>query len=978
MLSVLILCAVVPFGTLSASAKEGDYPQLTLDVPYSVELTEQGSKFVSFTPAADGIYAFYSTGDYDTSATLWGKNMNYLAYNDNGDEDRNFRLVYLLTANETYYLEVEVYGEDYPAEFNVACELTDLIPATGIAVEQGNAITGYTGMASIITYIPEPDNGYIEDVECTSSDDEVAEAYRVYVNSNIVNIYCYKPGTAVITLNDNFGNSTECTVTVVDPQEVEPDKIYSGDLPEKGSSAAYKFIPAETDTYLFHAVGDDRICLEIFDSEFSHIGNQTAYGGDAEIRRVLEAGETYFVKITAKSSETNGYDFTVGKVPVLTKLEVETPPDKTEYYEGFTEEDIDSSGLVLKLTWSNGEVTYWENDGDNEDKITALKGEMLFTELDEENNYCWFCGELECKIPLTVVEVPVASIELAEDTRWEYIENCGGYLTTAWNPFTGEYDDEFYFYSAKSYSTNIKVNFTDGTSETVSLYDSVLDADFRLNSDQYVNHWQAGNDYYFTVSLMGKQTRIPVTILENPVDHISVPEGSSVTRIENVSGHWTTDYMTGEEYFYYYSSDDNDDITVEIHYKNGTVVTAKVDDTIDGEYIYTDNDQYARHWTMGGENYMTVSYLGHEAQVAVNIVESPVASIEVTSAPTRVYLYGDEYYGGTEHFLPDDLTGLAFTVHFKDGTQKSYSYDKNKNRYNYFDGYELEIALVNGVQTIGQNAVSLTYMGATAEYSVTVRENNIKSAAVTKLPDNTTVDQYHYTDWIGTEITVTYTDDTTKTVKLEKDDISYGLYMGNVSAYFEIDGVTGRLFSTMSVGEGFALEYGSLRQSFGGITVVESPELTSLDVENFSPSGKNMLVKLGFSNGTSENVLCDDFAEVYYPVPDLTYILVRTEKGLLPVRIIHAYDLPTSVNVWSKRVEIVTDVLRGDVNGDGKVTIDDATLLQQYLAEYEVDDSWLVKCGDVNRDGRVDINDVTALQRFIAELENPYRIGEKS
>jgi hypothetical protein len=65
---------------------------------------------------------------------------------------------------------------------------------------------------------------------------------------------------------------------------------------------------------------------------------------------------------------------------------------------------------------------------------------------------------------------------------------------------------------------------------------------------------------------------------------------------------------------------------------------------------------------------------------------------------------------------------------------------------------------------------------------------------------------------------------------------------------------------------------------------------------------------------------------------------------------------------------------RGDVNGDGKVDIADATALQRALAEFE--SAWLdfdnenvrYAC-DVNGDGHVDVRDVTGLQRMIAEIK---------
>lgn len=59
----------------------------------------------------------------------------------------------------------------------------------------------------------------------------------------------------------------------------------------------------------------------------------------------------------------------------------------------------------------------------------------------------------------------------------------------------------------------------------------------------------------------------------------------------------------------------------------------------------------------------------------------------------------------------------------------------------------------------------------------------------------------------------------------------------------------------------------------------------------------------------------------------------------------------------------------GDSNSDGVVNIIDATTIQRYLAEYEVNFSENEKItSDTNADGYITISDVTEIQRFIADL----------
>ena len=72
---------------------------------------------------------------------------------------------------------------------------------------------------------------------------------------------------------------------------------------------------------------------------------------------------------------------------------------------------------------------------------------------------------------------------------------------------------------------------------------------------------------------------------------------------------------------------------------------------------------------------------------------------------------------------------------------------------------------------------------------------------------------------------------------------------------------------------------------------------------------------------------------------------------------------------------VTHDVLSGDVNGDGRVTISDVTEVQRLLADYIVLSPEQSLAADVNRDGSVTVDDATAVQQYLAEYGNPYQIN---
>jgi alpha-tubulin suppressor-like RCC1 family protein len=65
----------------------------------------------------------------------------------------------------------------------------------------------------------------------------------------------------------------------------------------------------------------------------------------------------------------------------------------------------------------------------------------------------------------------------------------------------------------------------------------------------------------------------------------------------------------------------------------------------------------------------------------------------------------------------------------------------------------------------------------------------------------------------------------------------------------------------------------------------------------------------------------------------------------------------------------VQKIMYGDVNGDGRITAADVTMLLQYLAEWNLGDSINLANADVNGDGRITASDVTMLLQYLAEWD---------
>ena len=69
------------------------------------------------------------------------------------------------------------------------------------------------------------------------------------------------------------------------------------------------------------------------------------------------------------------------------------------------------------------------------------------------------------------------------------------------------------------------------------------------------------------------------------------------------------------------------------------------------------------------------------------------------------------------------------------------------------------------------------------------------------------------------------------------------------------------------------------------------------------------------------------------------------------------------------------DILCGDTNGDGIVSVQDVTAIQRHIAGLEPVTGEFLAAADINRDGEVKIDDATLLQMIISEFEFPYGVG---
>ncbi len=298
------------------------------------------------------------------------------------------------------------------------------------------------------------------------------------------------------------------------------------------------------------------------------------------------------------------------------------------------------------------------------------------------NTYYGTVSVLGCTttVPVSIVETPVASFTIEPI---ELIENHGGYWTTdeIYDEETDSWVDTPAYYRYSVDNIDFTMTLKDGT--------VVTDRWFEYNGGEYwvgisfeqsyENCWTIGNTYYGTVSVLGYETTVPVTIVDSPVVSIVI---EPLELLENVDGDWRYDEYWDEEtgswvetdrYFYY----ETDYVSYTVTMRNGTVIRGTESGfDYDGQWysfeITSDQDAY-QYWTAGNSYSFDVSVMGCKTTVPVTIRSTPVVSVTWDPVVVREGLDSEEswYYdenGEYVYYECYDWNDIDLTITLQDGT----------------------------------------------------------------------------------------------------------------------------------------------------------------------------------------------------------------------------------------------------------------------------------------------------------------------
>jgi len=261
-------------------------------------------------------------------------------------------------------------------------------------------------------------------------------------------------------------------------------------------------------------------------------------------------------------------------------------------------------------------------------------------------------------IPVNIIENPVQAIRIDVSKGIELIGEAGGY----WE--RDENGEEFYNYyysticrkvfasdntfvitdaegNEKTYNATIK----DGEGGLLSAdgdWISIDGDEVRINGKQWETHWLIGNTYEVEIEYKGKTTTVPVKIVENPVDSISLTIPNVVKIVEKTDGHWLTN-EEGEKWYCYcpaiwegifangtklvvnntdgsneiYTLQQSENGEAEFLSKNGKRISLEDSSLV----ITSPGEEEHKYWTVGNTYDVIVEYMGRPATIPVSIVK---------------------------------------------------------------------------------------------------------------------------------------------------------------------------------------------------------------------------------------------------------------------------------------------------------------------------------------------------------------------
>lgn len=613
----------------------------------------------SFIPPEDGFYCIFATDD--TVKTAGGENVKgykFCNINDsNGYVDycsgEEFYLQMYLTAGKRYFfylgtaLSPETYGE-LSFDFSVK----KLVPSDEMILAT-EPVFLYENEYYRFNPVFLPKFSIEENITEWSVDDESV----LTVENGLIGTV--KAGTAIVTAKTESGLTASAQVTVLTPYPLKMNETVSArTMNVRGNSEAkFVFTPEKDGKFEFSCALKSASVINVSDENGADVSAEINFNSDIfTFSCQMKRGKTYRIDMSASEPETEEMGLHVKELLSVESVRVLRMPSKMQYCEGCSGYAVSFRGLILSLTWSNGDVTEVNADigglGVNGLNPTLLVNEYLSQGDTVKLKY----DNAIVEIPITVVPSPV---ERLEPVPLSVTENVNGFFVT---DFDG---NEYFNYDIVSYSPQVTVYYKNGEKQTVSILYNHDDYAFDYSNNQWDEHWEYGKTSYIRVYYLGAACDIPVTVTKNRVQKITLDSCPAREFVFGDCRYGQYDSVGGVYYLYPFGDKDfAEKISFTVFYDDGTTKRYNLSDAqngmLDGFAVSVENQNYVTRAET--EAKFTINYLGFSVPISFNVKPSPVESIKLD--------FKSNSKETVKGFMPDFI-GSTVDIRYVDGSSES-------------------------------------------------------------------------------------------------------------------------------------------------------------------------------------------------------------------------------------------------------------------------------------------------------------------
>lgn len=631
MSAVLVLCVMIGcMGITALAVEETDSiapgQSATVSVPVSGNYVDECIYF-SFTPEVSGEYLFSVSYDdsQETGFDIWLSVDDGSQYASYGEP-----LMFQAEAGVTYWLCGNYFGNGFaPVEYTFRLQESQPLEGIDLSAEQD---FGYVGQYLTVDVLFTPVNGAREPITWSVSDPKVLAIAED--NGDYVGISLLAPGKATIAASTVSGKSDTIDITVL-----ELPALWQGKnkvtIPANGH-VPFGFTPEADGYYLITVDNENAWCS---------MNADTLYDGTNEYY-ALEAGVTYGGYLYNWSEKNTKCTVTIEyfqEVVIVDPVSIEIVklPDHVTYLRQ-TLDDVWSddrlSGLVLKITWSDGSISQWDYDKNSGLLGAGYVGGFLNEKDDGGVEVEIYVSAAEVEpvcFDLTVLDIVPESVALADDTPLQIVEFSCGIDVGA----LGLGGEGWYYLPFGAYDREIVITFSDGSTVKAKPGDVVYGIEVLcqdnqggiLMRSQTEGFWYKDSENRIDYLYGELQATLNVEIVDSPVKNIELLKLPEDTFKLDGDGNMLDRDGNKVESF----KDLLDGMSLKVRYKDGTSKTFAYSDiewrTIMGmEYPFVDGYPLG---VLGGEwlNFDQidppcelegyVEYMGATVTYMVNIVE---------------------------------------------------------------------------------------------------------------------------------------------------------------------------------------------------------------------------------------------------------------------------------------------------------------------------------------------------------------------